>query len=125
MPYLASIIQSCPLIQELEIMGSEGSSRFPRISEKELSSIALLGSNLKRLTLADFSVNSGLFLEDILKSCNQLESLRLNSLSQPGFSFQRGGPHLKLQMFRSADPCCYVSNLITALPLAKKLKTFW
>jgi len=103
-PILAPIFQSSPLIQELEIMGTV--DNCPTITEEELSSIALLGPNLKRLTLANFSVKSGLFLEQILKSCDQLESLRLKEL----------GTH---------EQCCYAANLITALPLAKNLKTFW
>lgn len=88
-------------------MGKEQLYR-PNISEKELSSIAQLGPTLKRLTLANFNVKKGLFLERILKRCNQLESLRLKRIGPP------------------EDPaCCFVSHLITALPLAKKLKTLW
>ena len=106
LPFLASIVQSCPLIQELEIIGKELYRDY--ISGKELSSIAQLGPTLKRLSLSYVNVKNGLFLEDILKSCNKLESLRLKCI----------GPPL-------GASCCYASNLITALPLAKKLKTFW
>ncbi len=84
-----------------------GLKRFSTITGVELSSIALLGSTLMRLTLANLHIKNGLFLEDILKDCNQLESLRLKSLDD----------------FKGT--CCYTANLITALPLAKKLKTFW
>ncbi len=80
------------------------------ISEDELSSIALLGPHLKRLTLSRFCIENGLFLEHILKSCNQLESLRLSSLDRSGKSHRQ---------------CCYAPNLVSALPFAKKLKTFW
>jgi len=107
LPYLASIVQSCPLIQELEIIGNDHYSTY--LSVEELSSIAQLGSTLKRLTLANLRVYIDvLFFEQILKGCDQLESLRLKNIGPLG-----------------VDPCCYAFVLITALPLAKKLKTFW
>ena len=130
MPYLSSIIESCPLIQELEIMEREGSHRLSRITGEDLSSIALLGTTLKRLTLANFHVKDGLFLEDILKSCSQLESLRLKMIGPTeelqGYSID-GSNHISSFRVRLGPPviCCYATNLITVLPLAKNLKTFW
>jgi len=110
LPYLKCIVQSCPLIQELEIMGSDGD--YTHLTEEELSSIAQFGPSLKRLTLANLKINNnGLFLEQILKGCNQLQSLRLKNIIGP--------------LLAAVDPCIYADNLIKALPLAKKLKTFW
>lgn len=87
-------------------MGTDGGFRTRSITVEELSSIAQLGPTLKRLTLANIDVKGGLFLEHILKNCDQLESLRLKEIGSP-------------------SQCCFASNLMTALPLAKKLKTFW
>lgn len=105
LPYIKSIVQSCPHIQELEIIGHDNDSTF--LTVEDLSSIAQL-KNLKRLTLANFNVKDGLFLEHILMSCTQLESLRLKMIGPPG-----------------KFPCVYESHLMVALPFAKKLRTFW
>ena len=93
-------------------MGTDCRESYTRykISEEDLSSIALLGPQLKRLTLSHFYIEDGLFLEHILKSCSELESLRLKSLDRRGYSLLQ---------------CCYETNLINALPFTKKLKSFW
>lgn len=60
-PFMDSISLSCPLIQELEIIGS-GQEEF--IRQKELASIAHC-VHLKRLTLSNFNMDNGQFFDSV------------------------------------------------------------
>jgi len=67
---MISVVQSCPLIQELEIMGPSGIKWMKRaasvVATQELSAIAQL-IHLKRLTLSNLNVENGLFLAIVYK----------------------------------------------------------
>jgi len=64
-PLMSSVVQSCPLIQELEIMVIEAESRLNEsVSTHELSAIAQL-IHLKRLTLSKLNVKDGYFIEQV------------------------------------------------------------
>jgi len=67
---MISVVQSCPLIQELEIMGPSGIKWMKRaasaVATQELSAIAEC-NNLKRLTLSNLNVENGLFLAIVYK----------------------------------------------------------
>ncbi len=58
---MRSVIQNCPLIQELEIMGCATKV----IKRMELAAIAEC-KMLKRLTLTDFMVADGSYLEEVI-----------------------------------------------------------
>ena len=64
-PLMISVVQSCLLIQELEIMGPSShewmESLASVVATQELSAIAEC-NNLKRLTLSNLNVENGLFL---------------------------------------------------------------
>ena len=60
-----SIVQNCPLIQELEIMGLSYGNEILIVDIRELSLIALC-TQLKRLTLANLKVTNGSFLEEVI-----------------------------------------------------------
>jgi len=68
-PLMSSVVQSCPLIQELEIMVTDIEKRGENesVSIQELSAIAQL-IQLKRLTLSQLNVKDGNFLEKVLKN---------------------------------------------------------
>lgn len=57
-PYMASVVLNCPMIQELEIMGTALDPDF--IRAKELSAISQC-LKLKRLTFSDIIVSNGQF----------------------------------------------------------------
>jgi len=59
-----SIVQNCPLIQELEIMGLSYGNEILIVDIRELSLVALC-TQLKRLTLANLKVTNGSFLEEV------------------------------------------------------------
>jgi len=62
---MSSVVQSCPMIQELEIMGpSYGDERLD-VDTSELSAIPQL-TQLKRLTLTNLRVKDGNFLEEVI-----------------------------------------------------------
>ena len=64
-PLMLSIVQTCPLIQELEIMGPNYEDGILSVDTRELAAIAQL-TQLKRLTLSELSVNNGNFLEKVI-----------------------------------------------------------
>jgi len=65
---MSSVVQSCPLIQELEIMVTDIEKRGENesVSIQELSAIAQL-VHLKRLTLSQLNVKDGNFIEQVFK----------------------------------------------------------
>jgi len=65
---MISVVQSCPLIQELEIMGPSSNkwSLAFVVATQELSAIAEC-THLKRLTLSNLNVENGLFLAIVNK----------------------------------------------------------
>ena len=56
-----SVFQNCPLIQELEIMGTNTQTGIKSIPTEELIAIAQC-VHLKRLTLSNLNVKDGRFL---------------------------------------------------------------
>ncbi len=65
-PLMSSVVQNCPLIQELEIMVTDIEKRGANenVSIQELSAIAQL-VHLKRLTLSQLNVKDGNFIEQV------------------------------------------------------------
>jgi len=63
-PWMMPIVQSCPLIQELEIIATAHDTGTESVAIQELSAIAQL-RDLKRLTLANLSVKNCHFLEEV------------------------------------------------------------
>lgn len=73
--YLTVVFENCRQIQELEIFGESPDNdprsldpdgrRGTKIDVSELSAIALLGSNLEKLTLANLDVENGLFFTSV------------------------------------------------------------
>jgi len=63
---MMSVVQSCPLIQELEIMGPSYGNEDLMVDTRDLSSISQL-TQLKRLTLSNLGVTNGNFLEEVIK----------------------------------------------------------
>ena len=65
---MSSVVQHCPLIQELEIMVTDIEKRGANenVSVQELSAIAQL-VHIKRLTLSQLNVKDGNFIEQVLK----------------------------------------------------------
>lgn len=61
---MISIVQNCPLIQELEIMGENAEVVITSLPTEELSAIAQC-NHLKRLTLSNLNVENGRFLEQV------------------------------------------------------------
>jgi len=72
-PLMRSVVQNCPLIQELEIMGVDYEPG-PEQSSQEMSAIAQL-RDLKRLTLTNLRVENGLFLEEVKNHFKSLKSI--------------------------------------------------
>jgi len=68
-----SVVQSCPLIQELEIMGPSYGNEDLMVDIRELSLIALC-TQLKRLTLSNLRVINGNFLEEVIVICSSFFS---------------------------------------------------
>lgn len=64
LPLMAAVLQSCPLIQEIELASFD--NHRIRLSVEELSAISQC-VNLKKLTLTNLSIMDGLFLEQVLK----------------------------------------------------------
>lgn len=66
--YVAIIATSCPLIQELEIIGREKpQTRYGiKIDVKELKAITALSATLKRLVLCGIDVKDGHFIFEVI-----------------------------------------------------------
>lgn len=103
LPVLGVVFKSCLQIEELEIGVFTDASETFRIDGEDLAQITQC-KLLRKLTLASFNIVEGVFLEEVLKECIHLESLRLKNL---------GSPLL----------CCYTKHLCAALPSARKLNT--
>lgn len=122
---ILEIAQNCLMLEELEISFFKESFHYYlsgplHINGEDLCYIAQF-KMLRKLTLGDFDVNDGVFLEEvrarvlitinnflqliffkIISKCTMLESLRLSNLGSP-------------------DLCCYLGNLCASLHQAKNL----
>ncbi len=75
---MGAVMQSC-LIQELELFGTptRNFETLETINEMELSSIAQC-TTLKRLTMSNFMVSKGQFLEEVLNNLNYIALRKRN-----------------------------------------------
>lgn len=75
---MGAVMQSC-LIQELELIGTPTRifETLETINEMELSSIAQC-TTLKRLTMSNFMVSKGQFLEEVLNNLNYIALRKSN-----------------------------------------------
>ncbi|XP_057373198.1 uncharacterized protein LOC130694049 isoform X2 [Daphnia carinata] len=100
---LGVVFKSCLQIEELEIGVFTDLNETFRVDGEDLAQITQC-KLLRKLTLVSINIVEGVFLEEVLRECIHLESLRLKNL---------GSPLL----------CCYTKHLCVALPNARKLNT--
>jgi len=62
LPFMAAVLRGCPLIQEIEL--ASFNNHQIKLSVEELTAIAQC-VNLKKLTLSNFSMLDGRFLEQV------------------------------------------------------------